>query len=90
MCIRDSGKGKILSELYKAAKNSDVVYLAPDPDREGEAIAWHLADEIRPANSNIKRVLFNEITQRGITEAIANPTDLDKDKYEDVYKRQTG
>lgn len=82
------GKGKILSELYKAAKNSDVVYLAPDPDREGEAIAWHLADEIRPANSNIKRVLFNEITQRGITEAIANPTDLDKDKYDAQQTRR--
>jgi len=82
------GKGKVLSELYKAAKSSEVVYLAPDPDREGEAIAWHLADEIRPANPNIKRVLFNEITQRGITEAIANPTDLDKDKYDAQQTRR--
>ena len=82
------GKGKILSELCKAAKQSDVVYLAPDPDREGEAIAWHLADEIRTANENIKRVLFNEITQRGITEAIANPTDLDKHKYDAQQTRR--
>ena len=82
------GKGKVLSELCKAAKHSEVVYLAPDPDREGEAIAWHLADEIRSANSNIKRVLFNEITQRGITEAIANPTDLDRAKYDAQQTRR--
>jgi len=82
------GKGKILSDLCKAAKHSDVVYLAPDPDREGEAIAWHLADEIRSANSNIRRVLFNEITQRGITEAISNPTDLDHNKYDAQQTRR--
>src|SRR5438874_356220 len=56
------GKGKVIAEIKKSAKAVDVVYLAPDPDREGEAIAWHLAQEIRSANSNIKRILFNEIT----------------------------
>src|SRR5579859_2244420 len=44
------GKGKIIAEIKKSAKEVDVVYLAPDPDREGEAIAWHLAEEIRPSN----------------------------------------
>src|SRR6476646_4005943 len=70
------GKGKIISEIKKSAKDVDVVYLAPDPDREGEAIAWHLAQEIKPSNTNIKRVLFNEITKRGITEGLAHPGEL--------------
>jgi len=82
------GKGKIITDLKKAARNADVVYLAPDPDREGEAIAWHLAEEIRDANPNIKRVLFNEITKRGVTEAIANPTELDKNKFDAQQTRR--
>ena len=44
--------------------------LAPDPDREGEAIAWHIAEELRPSNPNIQRVLFNEITKKAVNEAI--------------------
>ena len=82
------GKGKIITDLKRAARNADVVYLAPDPDREGEAIAWHLAEEIREANPNIKRVLFNEITKRGITEAIAHPTELDKNKFDAQQTRR--
>src|SRR5205807_188715 len=71
------GKGKIISDIKKSAKTVDIVYLAPDPDREGEAIAWHLAQEIKGANTNIKRILFNEITKRGITEALKHPGELD-------------
>ncbi len=82
------GKGKIITDLKKAARSADVVYLAPDPDREGEAIAWHLAEEIRDANPNIKRVLFNEITKRGISEAIAQPTELDKNKFDAQQTRR--
>lgn len=82
------GKGKIITDLRKAAKSADVVFLAPDPDREGEAIAWHLADEIRDANPNIKRVKFNEITKRGITEAIENPIELDRDMYDAQQARR--
>ena len=82
------GKGKIITDLKRAARNADVVYLAPDPDREGEAIAWHLAEEIRESNPNIKRVLFNEITKRGITEAIAHPTELDKNKFDAQQTRR--
>src|SRR5262249_50026390 len=79
---------KIIAEIKKSAKEADIVYLAPDPDREGEAIAWHLAQEIRPANHNIKRILFNEITKRGITEALKHPGDLDEHKFESQQARR--
>src|SRR5215475_2285693 len=82
------GKGKIIAEIKKSAKSVDVVYLAPDPDREGEAIAWHLAQEIKPANGNIKRILFNEITKRGITEALKHPSNLDQNKFESQQARR--
>src|SRR5438067_1815571 len=82
------GKTKIISEIKKSAKDVDIVYLAPDPDREGEAIAWHLAQEIRPSNKNIKRILFNEITKRGITEALKHPGDLNVKKFESQQARR--
>jgi DNA topoisomerase-1 len=82
------GKSKIIAELKKTAKAVDTVYLAPDPDREGEAIAWHLAQEIRPANGNIKRILFNEITKRGITDALKRPGELDTHKFESQQARR--
>ncbi len=82
------GKGKIIAEIKKAARNASAVYLAPDPDREGEAIAWHIADEIRDANDNIKRVLFNEITKRGITEAMARPTELNRQMFDAQQARR--
>ena len=65
------GKAKTINELKKAGKAADKIYLASDPDREGEAIAWHIADEIDAAGKKTKRVLFNEITARAIKEAIA-------------------
>ena len=71
------GKQKVVAELKAAAAKAGVVYLAPDPDREGEAIAWHVAELIREANSNIKRIQFNEITAKAVKEALANPRDLD-------------
>jgi DNA topoisomerase-1 len=82
------GKGKIISEIKRTAKAVKTVYLAPDPDREGEAIAWHLAEEIRPANRNIKRILFNEITKRGITDALQNPAELDEHKFDSQQARR--
>nr|MBP9943852.1 DNA topoisomerase I [Desulfomicrobium sp.] len=60
------GKAKVVSKLKSAAKAADTVYLAPDPDREGEAIAWHVAEIVRAANSNIKRIQFNEITAKAV------------------------
>ena len=68
------GKRKIIQSIRKASKDVDQVFLAPDPDREGEAIAWHIADEIRSANGNISRVLFHEITKGAILEALASPS----------------
>jgi DNA topoisomerase-1 len=62
--------------------------LAPDPDREGEAIAWHIADEIRDSNANIQRVMFNEITKKAVLEAIAHPLELDARKYESQQARR--
>ncbi len=82
------GKGKIIQDIKKSAKTVDTVYLAPDPDREGEAIAWHLAEEIRPSNGNIKRILFNEITKRGITDALAHPGELDEHKFDSQQARR--
>lgn len=71
------GKGKTLSELRRAAGSVDRVYVATDPDREGEAIASHLAEEIREQNSNIFRVMFNEITEHAVRQALAHPREID-------------
>lgn len=70
------GKNKTIEDLRKAAKASDTVFLAPDPDREGEAIAWHIAQEIEGKAPSIQRVTFNEITKTAIKHAIENPRDL--------------
>ncbi|MCH8313447.1 MAG: type I DNA topoisomerase [Nitrospinae bacterium] len=75
------GKGKILSELKAAAKKVDTIYLAPDPDREGEAIAYHIGNEIRKfAKGKIYRVSFNEITKKAVLEALKNPTELNENR----------
>ncbi|MCK5740267.1 type I DNA topoisomerase [bacterium] len=76
------GKGPVLSELKKTAESVDTVFLATDPDREGEAIAWHIANEIRPKNPNIKRVLFNEITKAGVLRGMANQHSIDENRVE--------
>ncbi|MCH8931459.1 MAG: type I DNA topoisomerase [Nitrospinae bacterium] len=75
------GKGKILAELKAAAKKADDIYLAPDPDREGEAIAYHIANEMKKlTKGKIYRVMFNELTKKAVTEAIKNPTELNTNK----------
>ncbi len=76
-----SGKSKIVNELKKAAKKASAIYLAADPDREGEAICQHLAEELQgPKDRKIYRVLFNEITKKAILEAFENPSAIDQDK----------
>ncbi len=75
--INSPGKEKVIAGLKAAAKKADEVLLASDPDREGEAIAWHVAELIKDANPNLKRVAFNEITETAVKEAIAHPRDLD-------------
>ncbi|MFQ5674549.1 MAG: DNA topoisomerase, partial [bacterium] len=76
------GKGKVLSQLRKSASNVEKVFIATDPDREGEAIAHHLAEEVQTARNNIFRVLFNEITENAVKTALENPTQIDKNKVE--------
>src|SRR6056297_1926021 len=71
------GKGKILSKLRKAKKKSDKVYLATDPDREGEAISWHLSRSLK-LDENKNRIAFNEITKNAIKKAIDNPREIDQ------------
>ncbi len=82
------GKEKILAELKKAAKNSKAIYLAADPDREGEAICWHLAHELKASKRPIHRVTFHEITQRAVREAFANPGPIDERKVEAQQARR--
>jgi len=71
------GKEKVVADLRKLAKNADVIYLATDLDREGEAIAWHLKESIGGDASRYKRVVFNEITKKAINEAFSHPGELD-------------
>ncbi|MEK7790791.1 MAG: type I DNA topoisomerase, partial [Deltaproteobacteria bacterium] len=82
------GKEKVLKEIAKAAASVDKVYLAPDPDREGEAIAWHIYEDIKKKNKNVFRVLINEITKKAVEEAISHPGPLNKDKFEAQQTRR--
>jgi len=73
------GRAKVLANLTKVARQMDDIYLAADPDREGEAICFHLAEELRDGR-RVHRVLLTEITKRGVLEAFANPTEIDQNK----------
>lgn len=73
------GKEKVIKELKQQAKDADKIYLATDLDREGEAIAWHLKEEIGGDDARYQRVVFNEITKKAIGEAFSKPTQLDMD-----------
>src|ERR1044072_8385592 len=75
-------KKKVVDDLKKAAKDKEHIYLASDPDREGEAIAWHLAEKLDKKGKKVHRILLNEITKKSVQEAIKNPTDLNRDRYE--------
>ena len=76
--INIRGKGNLIKELKKEAKNAKKVYLATDPDREGEAIAWHLAHILEIPEDSICRVTFNEITKETVKNSIKNPRKIDK------------
>ena len=73
------GKEELIGELKKAAKSSDIVYLATDPDREGEAISWHLKALLGLDDDKAKRVTFNEITKKVVSESIEKPRAIDQD-----------
>jgi len=82
------GKKKVLDELKKAAANADTLYVATDPDREGEAIGWHLAQELDVAKNNVYRVSFNEITERAVRGAFAKPGRIDLKKVDAQQARR--
>jgi DNA topoisomerase-1 len=71
------GKTQALAKIKLAARTAQQIYLAPDPDREGEAIAWHLAGELKSSRLPIRRLTFNEITERAVKQALEQPRDLD-------------
>ena len=83
-------KFKVVADIKKAARNADRILLATDPDREGEAIAWHLSMELDApgGDDRVQRVLFNEITKGAILAAIEKPGKLDRNKYDSQQARR--
>lgn len=73
------GKGDILANLRKEVKKADNVFLATDPDREGEAISWHLANALKLEGNDVKRITFNEITKNAVKESLKHPRSIDMD-----------
>ncbi len=82
------GKQKVIRSLKQAAGDSKDIYLAPDPDREGEAIAWHTAEILKKKGRRFHRVLFHELTKNAINNAITSPEDLNRNKYEAQQARR--
>lgn len=87
------GKQKVVAKLKAAAEKAENIYLAPDPDREGEAIAWHVAELLKPKKKNdpaplIRRIQFNEITSRAVREALEHPRDLDEQLFNSQQARR--
>src|SRR5438034_6328000 len=81
-------KKKVLDELKKAALKADALYVATDPDREGEAIGWHLAQELDVDKKNVYRIAFNEITERAVKAAFAKPGRIDLKKVDAQQARR--
>jgi DNA topoisomerase-1 len=82
------GKEKVIKELKKAASSSAAIYLAPDPDREGEAIAWHTSEVLKKKDRRFQRVLFHELTQKAVLEALETPQALDRNKFDAQQTRR--
>jgi len=83
-----AGKQKVVTSLKRAAGDAEDIYLAPDPDREGEAIAWHTSEVLKKKGRRFHRVLFHELTKNAIRRAIQSPTDLDQNKFEAQQARR--
>jgi len=81
-------KKKVLDDLKKAAKSANIIYIATDYDREGEAIGWHLYEQLKSVNTNFKRIIFTEITKSAIQKALQNPTALDYELIDAAKARQ--
>lgn len=73
------GKGDVISELKKCAKGASKIYLATDPDREGEAISWHIANTLGIDPKTASRITFNEITKSAVAESLKNSRAIDMD-----------
>ena len=71
------GKGDVLAKLRKEVKKAEKIFLATDPDREGEAISWHLYHALKLENKDVSRISFNEITQNAVRASLRNPRDID-------------
>jgi len=82
------GRKKVIDDLKKAAAGADRIFLAPDPDREGEAICWHLAEILKKINKNLHRVMFNEITKRAVLHGIENPAKIDAHRVDAQQARR--
>jgi DNA topoisomerase-1 len=82
------GKQKIITELRKAAQGKDCVYLGPDPDREGEAIAWHIAQSLGQNSPEVKRVLLHELTPKAIQAALDRPVPISTNRFESQQTRR--
>lgn len=82
------GKEKVIKNLKEAARKADVVYLAPDPDREGEAIAWHVASLLKGSKTKLRRATFNEITKSAVSEALKNAGQIDQNKVDAQQARR--
>ncbi|NLY74648.1 MAG: type I DNA topoisomerase [Firmicutes bacterium] len=78
--IKIRGKAKLINELKNSADKADAVYLATDPDREGEAISWHLANVLNLGSKYLKRIEFTEITKRAVEESLKHPRDIDMNR----------
>lgn len=83
-----SGKEKVIRDIKRAAKKVEKIYLAPDPDREGEAIAWHIAQELGSQGKKIYRPLFNDMSKETILDSLRNPGDLDERKFRSQMARR--
>ncbi len=82
------GKQKVVDDIQEAAKKASKVYLAADPDREGEAIAWHIAQMLKMPKAKIVRVLFHEITKSAVLKALEEPIELNQDRFESQQARR--
>ncbi|MBF0529611.1 MAG: type I DNA topoisomerase, partial [Deltaproteobacteria bacterium] len=86
--ITITGKQKVIAELKKAAQGKEMIYLAPDPDREGEAIAWHIAQVLKAKDRQFRRVLFHELTPTAIREALTHPEQLSIPRFDAQQARR--
>src|SRR5690242_21255979 len=86
--VVDADKKKKVAELRRLLKDADELYLATDEDREGEAIAWHLLDELKPKGIPVHRMVFHEITRPAILAAVENPRQINDDLVEPQEARR--